>query len=181
MTPIWQIASGLDVATLREQIEQHPEIWNTHRQRTEQYGTPHDGVSDIWVRYRDWGEYTGDWQAFHDEHESRWYPAISKIPAAWSLARKVRRMVGLPILGGVLITKVPPGGQVAPHIDGGWHAKAHRKFGVQVIGGQDQAFCFDGHELRPESGDVYEFRNDLTHWVTNDSDHDRITMIVCCR
>lgn len=181
MTPIWQIASGWDVAPLREQLEASPDVWNRHRQRTEWYGTPHNGVSDVWVRYNAWEHYTGDWQAFHEEHASVWYPCVRQLPAAWSLARKVKRLVGAETLGGVLITKIPPGGQVAPHVDGGWHAGHYRKIGVQVIGHAQQAFCFEGHELRPATGDVYEFRNDISHWVMNESPIDRITMIVCVR
>lgn len=148
------------------------------------YGTPHNGVSDIWVRYNPWSNYTGNWARFHDEHESEWYPCISKIPAAWSIARKVKRKFGCKHLGGVLITKIPPGGKVAAHIDGGWHAQHYRKFGVQVQGHKDQVFWFGENrelELRPETGEIYEFRNDIVHGVDNDSDIDRITMIVCCK
>ena len=178
---IRHLASGFDVAPLLEQIEQRPEIWNTHRQRTEMYGTPHNGVSDIWVRYRPWEEYTGDWQAFHEEHVSVWYPVIHQIPSAWSLTRKVMRMTGKKQLGGVLITMIPPGGRVEPHIDGGWHAGHYEKFGLQLMGNKDQAFCFEGCELRPENGDLYTFRNDVLHWVENPSSTPRMTMIVCAR
>lgn len=180
MTPIWSVASGFDVAPLVEQLDACT-AWNRHRERTEMYGTPHNGVSDIWVRYNAWDNYKGDWRAFHDEHESVWYPVVSDIPAAWSLARKVKRLVGADTLGGVLITKVPPGGEVAPHVDGGWHAKHYRKIAVQVKGNQKQAFCFEDAELRAEPGDVYEFDNSRLHWVVNESPSDRITMIVCVR
>lgn len=179
--PIWPVASGFDVAPLLEQIQAHPEVWNTHRQRTEAYGTPHNGVSDIWVRYRPWEQYTGDWAAFHDEHKSEWYPVAATIPAAWSLARKVKRHVGADVLGGVLITKIPPGGRVEPHIDGGWHAAHYRKFALQIQGNQKQAFCFEDAELRAEPGDLYGFDNSRLHWVENQSDTDRMTMIVCVR
>lgn len=145
------------------------------------YGTPHGDVSDIWVRYNAWENYTGDWAAFHGEHVSEWYPVISKIPAAWSLARKVKRLARAETLGGVLITKVPPGGHVAPHIDGGWHAGHYRKLAVQVMGNQRQGFHFEDAVLRADPGDVYEFDNSRLHWVTNESDTDRITLIVCVR
>lgn len=181
MPSIRQVASGLDVGPILEQLRAHPEAWNTHRHRTELYGTPHDGISDIWVRYNDWANYTGDWAGFHDEHESVWYPVIAKLPAAWSLARRVKRIARAETLGGVLITKIPPGGKVAPHIDGGWHASHYRKYAVQIMGNKDQVFGFEDSELRPEPGDLYTFDNSKLHWVNNDSDTDRITLIVCVR
>src|SRR5690348_8235569 len=105
VTSIRHVASGFDVAEAVKQLDAHPEVWNLHRQRTDMYGTPHNGVSDVWVRYRPWEQYTGDWPAFHAEHESAWYPCISKLPAVWSLTRKVKRFVGAKTLGGVLVTK----------------------------------------------------------------------------
>jgi hypothetical protein len=179
--PIQALPWRLDVAPLVEQIEQHPEVWNTHRMRTEHYGTPHNGVSDIWVRYNDWANFDGDVAAFNGPHESVWYPVIAKIPGAWSLARKVRRLSGAAELGGVLITKIPPGGRVEPHIDRGWHAGHYRKFAVQLKGNAQQAFHFEGASLSAEPGETYTFDNSQLHWVTNDSDEDRMTLIVCVR
>lgn len=181
MTPIRSLGTRFDVAPLVEQLAAHPELWNQHTMRTESYGTPHSAVSDIWVRYNAWENFHGDPQAFHGEHESVWYPCIAAIPAAWSLARKVLRRVGGSALGGVLITRIPAGGEVKPHVDRGWHADVHEKFAVQVKGNKDQAFCFDDAELRPESGELYTFDNSRRHWVTNDSDDERITLICCIR
>lgn len=181
MSSIRHMGGGWDVAPLVKQLADHPELWNQHQHRTMGYG-PHGGVSDIWVRYRDFAQFDGDPAAFHSgEHESVWYPCISVIPAAWSLARKVRRRVGAERIGGVLLTRIPPGGEVKPHIDRGWHAEAHEKYIVQVKGNEDQAFCFDGEELRAETGDLYWFRNDRTHWVTNEGSEERISLIVCLR
>lgn len=175
---IWKLGSGWDVGPLRKQLED-PSVWNLHRQRT--YAGAHADVSDIWVRYRDFSEYDGTPEFFSAPHESVWYPVIAKLPAAWSLARKVQRYVGCKTLAGVLITKIPPGGKVDWHTDSGWHAEANRKFGLQVMGNQNQAFQFEGEEFRAEPGDLYEFRNEYPHAVFNWSDTDRITMIVCAR
>lgn len=169
------------MSRLVSQIADHPEVWNTHTQRTEAYDTPHKSIDDIWVRYNDWANFKGDRESFNDAHTSVWYPVIGKIPAAWSLARHVVRRVGGKQLGGVLITRIPPGGGVKPHIDTGWHARHYEKFAVQVKGNKDQAFCFEDESLSPEPGDIYTFDNSLLHWVTNNSDEERITLIICVR
>lgn len=170
-----------DVSALADQLDKAPDLWNEHRHRTHGYG-PHSDVSDVWVRYRPFREFDGDAAAFHaGPHVSEWYPCVARIPAAWSLARKVRRLSGKAHLGGVLITRVPPGGRVAPHVDTGWHAETHAKFIVQVRGDAQQAFCFHGERLSAEDGQCYWFRNDREHWVTNDSDRERISLIVCVR
>ena len=173
------IRSGYDVSAAVSQLQAQPDIWNTHTLRTEAY--QHRQVSDIWVRYNDWANWDGDVQAFNGPHESVWYPVIGRIPAVWSLVRRVMRDVGGRELGGVLITKIPPGGRVEPHIDHGWHARHYEKFAVQLQGNDRQAFCFEDAELRPQPGDLYTFDNSRLHWVTNDSDEDRMTLIICIR
>lgn len=164
-----------DVGPLRDQLARNPDVWNQHRERTAADGTPHDQVSDIWVRYGD----TPD--ACARPHESHWYPCAAKIPAAWSLARRMYRLVGGKRLGGVLITKVPAGGEVKPHVDDGWHAAYYEKFAIQVVGNKEHAFQFEGESLSAETGEAYTFRNDRLHWVTNPSAEDRITLICCIR
>lgn len=171
--------SGYDVSAAVEQLESQPDIWNTHTLRTEAY--QHRQVSDVWVRYNDWANWDGDVAAFNGPHESVWYPVIARIPAVWSLVRRVMRDVGGIELGGVLITRIPPGGRVEPHIDHGWHARHYEKFAIQIRGNDHQAFCFEDAELRPAPGDLYTFDNSRLHWVTNDSDEDRMTLIICIR
>ena len=41
--------------------------------------------------------------------------------------------------------------------------------------------AFGGHELVTASGDLCQFRNDIPHWVENDSDDDRWSLIICIR
>lgn len=181
--PIRALGVRFDVAPLVKQLAANPNVWNRYTLRTQGYeATPHKAVSDVWVRFRDWSQFDGDPAKFaNTEHESVWYPCVHEIPAAWSLARRVFRTVGGKKLGGVLITRVPPGGEVKPHSDHGWHASFYEKFAVQIKGNKDQAFCFEGCELRPEAGDLYTFDNSKLHWVKNDSDAERITLIVCVR
>lgn len=181
MASIRLLSSGFDVEPLRDQLVRHPESWDTHTLRTGSYETPHKAVSDIWVRYNAWKNFTGDPARFNAEHESAWYPVIHDLPAAWSLARRVVRRVGGGKLGGVLITRIPPGGEVRPHIDRGWHAGYYDKYAVQIAGNDKQAFCFEDSVLRPDPGDLYTFDNSRLHWVTNQSDSERITLIICIR
>jgi len=178
--PIQHIASGFPVEALREEL-QCADVWNRNTLRTQAQATPHKTSSDIWVRFKAWDEVLADPAHCCDEHESVWYPVLMEIPAVIPLIEAVMELSGADTLGGVLITKVPPGGRIEPHIDRGWHAEVHRKFAVQIAGNEHQAFCFENAVLRPVSGEVYEFRNQESHWVTNESSSDRITLIVCVR
>lgn len=180
-TSIRLLPERFNVLPLVEQIEWNPDVWNRHRMRTEMYGTPHNGVSDIWVRYNAWENYTGDWNAFNGPHISEWYPVCDILTEVKPLVKQVALSQRARQIGGVLITKIPPGGSVAPHVDGGWHAGYYTKFAVQLKGNKDQAFCFDDAKLSALPGELYTFDNSQLHWVNNDSTEERMTIIICLK
>lgn len=169
----------MGVANVAKLLEQ-AHIWNQHSPRREQY--VHSEISDIWVRYNAWENYTGDLAAFNEMHISEWYEVAFDFPALIYLVNDVLAHLSPVELGGVLITKIPPGGSVQRHSDSGWHAEYYRdKYAVQIKGNADQAFCFEHVQLSAEPGQVYWFDNQREHWVVNNSDEDRITMIICTR
>jgi quercetin dioxygenase-like cupin family protein len=170
-----------DVARAVEQLTAHPEAWNEHPWRTEHPRSPHREADDIWLRYRTLEDFDGDMQKFNGPHEAVWYPVADKLPAVKALAFEVMDQVQGQQLGGVLITKIPAGKQVYPHVDHGWHALHYEKFAVQLAGNTEQSFCFDGETLSPRTGELFWFNNQAPHWVFNPSREDRMTLIVCIR
>lgn len=168
---------------LLDQLERHPQVWNQIRMRTSHPRSPHREVSDIWVRYNALDNLVEGMSidAFNGPHESMWYPVLEHLPAAKELAENLGQKLGATALGGILITRLSPGCQVYPHIDRGWHAETYEKAAIQLKGCADQAFCFQDGELSAEDGESYWFHNTVPHWVRNDSDRERITLIVTFR
>lgn len=175
--PIRSLGVRFDVAELVAQIRANESVWNRH---TTRLYSVHSDVSDIWVRYNAWSNFK-DRASFNEEHESVWYPVLSDIPAVRPLVLDVMRCVEGERLGGVLITKIPPGKGVLPHRDAGWHASYYEKFAVQLASAAGQAFCFEKARLSAQVGELYTFDNSHTHWVENNSSEDRMTLIICIR
>lgn len=178
------VRKGIDVQPMLKALGDHPELWNQHGARTA-YG-PHTQVSDIWVRYNDFANFKGDLGSsadrarFNEEHESVWYPSADALPAreyCWDVMHMVRGQK----MGGVLITRIPPGGCVEPHIDHGWHARYYEKFAIQLASTPEQKFCFEDESLVTEPGDLFWFDNSYLHWVVNPSKEHRMTMIICIK
>lgn len=171
----------IDPKPLMDQLEAHPELWGGIPLRLWK-GSPHDQTTDIWVRYRDPDAYTAkygsDLSYYSDEHEAVWLPPSEILPAAKELAVNV---AGNRRIGGVFITKTPPGRRVKPHIDWGWHAEQHDKFYVALQTRPGAVFCWRSGVIKATDGEVYWFNNNVPHWVNNFSDTDRIGMIVCLR
>lgn len=155
------------------------DLWDEHPQRRTFPNSPHSEMTDIWARFGDVSH--GDYSILGKEHDAVWYPSASVIPNIKRICFDLMAAVDGERLGGVLITKLPPGGSIRPHSDSGWHAEYYEKFYVAVKAPEGCEFSFEHDTIRAKDGDCYWFRNDVTHWVTNHTDSDRIAMIVCIK
>lgn len=175
-------SSPIDVSEAVTQLDAHPEFWNRYQLRTKPAGSPHADVDDLWLRYRPWSQFDPERpDAFHDEHRAEWYPCARQLPALMPLIFGLMQIIAATELGGVLLTRIPPGKRVAIHKDAGWHAKTYRKFAVMLKSDEKQFFCFQGESMATVAGEVFEFRNEFDHWVVNDSEQERVTMVTCLR
>jgi hypothetical protein len=175
-----KIAEGINVLPLQMALARQPELFGRRKQRAEAYVSPHTAMTDIWVRYNDFKNYT-DLATFNDEHDSVWYPEYHAIPQIRPIIFWLMNHVEGERLGGVLITKVPPGGRIEPHTDHGWHAEYYDKYYIPIQNDEGAIFGFEDGVIAPQLGEVYWFRNDVPHWVENNSNRDRISLIVCIR
>ncbi len=169
---LWE---GADVAPMREALKAHPELWDQQTARTQPIDSPHHGLSDIWARYADPATMAPD-----GSHDSIWYQPADALPVR-DMVFPLMAAVRGERLGGVLITRIKPGQVCKPHTDPGWHARYYEKFAVQIEAAPQQGFHFERQSLVTKPGDVFWFDNSFKHWVTNDSESDRITLIACIR
>lgn len=174
----FKLPFSVDVSELKASLERNIDLFDEHPERRTAYATPHNGMTDIWVRYN---SHDRKGCTFNDEHVPIWYPCIRRIPEVLPVVGSVFSGVLGEMLGGVLITKLPPGGRIEKHVDGGWHAEYYDKFYVPIKNAKGSLFCFDDGVIEAEEGEVYQFDNSVPHWVENNSDEDRISMIVCVR
>jgi len=175
------VTHGIDISELHAQLEAQPELWNEHLGRANP-DSPHFGVSDIWVRYRAARDLTKP-QHFAEPHWAEYYPIWDKLPALKPIVFDLMHKLEATYLGGILVTKIPPGGRVKPHHDrGSWHAET---MDTKVyVGVQSNSGCvnFCGDEsLVINAGDAVVFNNQIVHSVENNGTTDRITAIICMR
>lgn len=182
------ITEGIGVSPILRELEGCEHLWNQHSARTTAPGTPHRTSSDLWLRYNDVTPYErGErpWSTFNDEHVPIFYPAWALLPSLHPIVSLLMRMTDTNRLGGILITKIPPGCGIDRHADSSWHVDVHRKLYLSLKSVPGAVFgCeHDGvrEELNPEPGQVWEFDNHKPHWVVNASTIDRITCIICVR
>lgn len=172
----------VDTGPIISQLNDNRDLFDEYSLRREG-GSPHAQMTDIWVRYNDIKPYlkSNDYSTFADEHDSIWYPCAKKLPAAKKIIFDVMSKVRGERLGGGLITSLPAGNEITPHTDSGWHAAYYDKYYVAVQNKKGSSFFFDDGVIEPNQGEVWQFDNSHLHWVKNESDQERISMIICIK
>jgi hypothetical protein len=171
-----KIGDGVDVAPLIAQLEAQPELWGQFGWRKEISGGPHGQMTDIWVRFAEKEE------EFRRPHFAVWYPAYRKLPALKSLIFDAMARVQASHLGGVLITRIPPGQRVDTHVDRGWHPEFYNCKLYFVLKTNPQCvFRVMDERVVMNAGDLWRINNLEEHDVINDGATERMTLIVCTR
>jgi len=180
-----KIAAGIDTAPLLLAIARQPKLWNRHDYRKEGYeNSPHKGSSDIWLRYNDEKPFKekGDWSGFHGPHDPVFYPEWYALPQARPIVFGMMARVEGTRLGGILITRVPPGGRILPHTDDGWHVHHYNtKLYVVLQGNPHCINRVEDEQVAMAPGEAWYFDNTKEHEVVNDGPDDRISLIISVR
>ena len=175
--------STLDVEKLKQEVLSISSEFDLYSYRRTFPGSPHEEMTDLWVRYNNIHPYIerGSLDGFDNEHDSIWYPVVESLPSLKKVIFELMKEVEGERLGGILITKLAPGGRIHKHTDKGWHAQYYDKFFVPLQIGEQATFGFEDGDIYAKEGEAWWFDNSNVHWVTNDTDIERIAMIVCIR
>jgi len=174
-----KIYSGLNISLARKEIANNANLFGEFSAR-KNAGPVMAQMDDIWLRYGDIAEVTktGDYSKISNEHDSIW---LKDLPECKRLCFEIMNMVDGERLGGVLITRLPVGGEMLKHTDKGWHAQYYDKYYIPIENKKGSVFGFDEGDIDPDLGDVWAFDNSYNHWVKNNSNKERIAMIVCIK
>jgi hypothetical protein len=174
----FQFVANIDPLPPLLELHRQPELWNANAARREQPGGPHGQTSDIWIRWR------GDVDAQDDgqPHDLEFLPAWHRLPSLRPIVFGLMARCQAVQLGAILITKIPAGGQVLPHVDGGWHAhRFETKVYAVLQGNPDCVNQAEDEAVVMQTGSAWAFRNTVIHGVVNNGSDDRISLIACLR
>ncbi len=178
----YKLGLKVDPAPLKLALKEKPYLYGKYDLRSRR-DSPHREMTDIWVRTNDVNPYlmAGDMTGFTDKHDPVWYPVYSELPEITAIVSRLMSYMKGESLGTILITKLPSGGKIYPHVDSGWNAEYFDKFYVPIENYEGSTFNFNGEHINPTEGEVYQFDNSKLHWINNDSLGDRVAMIICIR
>jgi hypothetical protein len=179
-----QVMSGIDVQPLLAQLAEYPKLWTRN-------GVWTDGKRSVLAKME-----TG---MAAERIELRYNTTPAGLPqhpkywnrAAWPILTEATKLIaalqfalgGIEILGRCIISRMAPGDVIAPH--------THEvQFGLPPIFetyqlplqvDQGVVFLCGAEECYMEPGTAWTFPNQVKHAVYNNSDRDRISMMVDIR
>lgn len=174
-----QLASGIDTTPVLLELLRNADLWDRNPMRRLTEGSPHAEMRDIFVRYMPEADITSETR--RSEHRNVFWQAWHALPSLRPMVFALMSRVQAVELGSILITKLPPGGEIHLHSDAGswgptfYNTKAH----VQLVG--TSVTTVEGEAFLQKQGDVITFDNLLMHGIKNVGENDRITLIVSMR
>ena len=172
----------VDVSLLNKQLEENPHLWNQNPERKIGVDSPHAAMSDIWVRFRPKSELKTI-ENYAEAFIPAWYPSRSVLTEVERICLNMMTYFRCVQLGGVLITKIPPGGEIKQHNDKGrWHPEFfNTKVYIPLKSNEGCINTCDGDVTNMKEGEVWVFDNLKNHSVKNTGETDRITLIISMR
>lgn len=173
-----QVASGVNVVPLLQQLYSNQQLWGQDQIRKDYAKeSPHKQVQDILVRFSD----TAD-KGIGDCIQCEWKDPAFLLPAAKIMALAVMGMMAGEQLGRVLVTRLPPGKEILPHSDIiGKYAAYYTRYHIPLISDPGVSFHCGGDAVNMSPGTVWWFNGHTQHSVVNNSASDRLNLIVDCR
>lgn len=184
------LAQGLDVGPLMAAIGRRHDLWNAYGVRTWHPQSVHRVVDDIVLRYNTFDGAHDDFvEAVCSRIEVENYPAWEQLPEAQELIHSLMFRVRGLHLGRVFISRLPAGALIPPHSDRIAPAEAefparkvpalyYDRYHIVLQNLPGALFKCGDEQVTMARGEVWWFRNDAIHEVSNASADDRISLVV---
>jgi hypothetical protein len=119
--------------------------------------------------------------ARRQEHRNVFWPAWQELPSLRPMIFALMHRVAAVELGSILITRLPPGGEILPHSDAGnWAPEYYNMKAHITLAGQAEVLCVE-EACQFVAGTIWTFDNLLVHSIRNNGSDDRIVCIVSMR
>lgn len=182
----FQFLPSVDPTKLLIAIKRKPDLWKEDTYLRDYPQGPFGEIESIMLRFPEKRVFEQEEEVeaykrgehFYDQHESIDYPAYAILSEARQMIMGLMAYVQGERLGRVMINKIAPGGKIFPHADTPEHTNYYTRFHIVL---QSAPGCFiraENEQLEMRGGDVFWFNNKLEHEVVNNSNVDRISMVI---
>lgn len=150
-------------------------LWNITPLRTDFEGSPFKECDDIILRFQE------QLPPVVGDHECSNTVYMFMLPAIREMVFDLMHRVNGTRLGRVLVSRLAPHGTIYPHEDEYNHAMYYDRYHIVLQGKPGSTFKCGDEQVDMLTGEIWWFENALLHSVHNESDDDRIHVVVDIR
>jgi len=162
---------AFDINEIKHRIQSFKAEWDINQSRQERYKLFHGDSKNIFVTDVD-----AQWDGFgyplvkHSIDEK-----LNELTAP--IVQKLEAMLGGKV-GKCLYINLPAGKKVLPHVDQGYYLNSVHRCHIPIHTHENISFTLGGETIHMKEGMGYEINNSRTHSVDNDSNVDRIHLLI---
>jgi hypothetical protein len=162
---------------LQDEVDRKKEYWGAAPFRTNFEGSPHREAKDILIRGPRFD--TLDMQELYNRIPCEFYNTSEGFPRVREAALVLLNILQGTALGRVILTRIPPSGQIYSHSDEGEAADWYDRFHLVISSAEKGNYFYSGDEqVEMKAGEIWWVNNHIPHSVKNKSEEDRIHMIL---
>ena len=176
----FQILGTVDPNPLLHEIWRNQGLWREDTYLRDYPQGPFKNTETIFIRFPP-ASVTELERSTKDPHECVWMDGAIHLTEARKIIFELMATVKGERLGRVMVNKLIPGGRVFPHADTPEHANYWDRYHVVLQSRPGCNFRCGDETVHMQTGQVWWFQNAIEHEVVNNSDLDRIHMIVDIR
>ena len=188
----FQKLGTIDPLPLLHAVTRQKHLWNADKTRTWHPQSAHRVVDDILLRYNDFGDGDDFVEKVCSRIDCANKPAFAALPEAAAIIFPLMGRLNGEHLGRVFISRMAPGISIPPHTDRIPPAEEafpdrvppavyYERYQIALKAQPGVVFRAGDESVFMAPGDVWWFDNCVEHEVVNNSNDDRISLVVDIR
>ena len=171
------LESGIDVAPILRELADHPEVWGQNTGRQNSVDVQRETQAVAICSHSDQRTFLEARQQSPVRYVGRPTQTARLLPKTLEFVeRQVRQLHGIP--GRAVVVRLRPHGHVYKHVDGGLYYDLRHRCHLILHSVAGSRLRAGNEEVRMREGEFWWFDNQQPHEAINDSDEDRIHLIM---
>ncbi len=166
--------TNVPIEKFLEEVEINDFLWKEYRFRSEYKGSVHCDTDCIVLRAQ---EVIGT-PSEKDVVECINFPNMQYFPVIEDYLEDIKELFNVKEFGRVFLVKLYPGGMVKPHIDQGRYAEAGHRIHLVLQSDEGNTFTCGSETVHMKPGELWWFDHEVVHYVNNNSNRDRIHLLI---
>ena len=172
-----RLEEGIDVAPLLRELSAHPELWAEDTRRQGGIDVQRETESVTICAHVEDLTFVEERERSPVAYVGRPTAVARRLPTALGFVEHLAHQLhGLP--GRAVLVRLCPGGTVYEHVDAGLYYELRHRYHLVLQSVAGSRLRSGDEEVRMQEGELWWFENRQPHEAFNDSDEDRIHLIV---